>query len=277
MKKIKQPYLLCFFIALMLFPFMQPINTSAERAPLADISTLATVSSVEADGGFLEPVTDWFGSVGDSIENTIDGVEETVKGIVNYIGELIGTVDEAISSFSSGNTYSSDGVEEIQEKVNQADDLLKKIGIKPKSGEKIVYRVLPDKQDISEGIKARRPDRNMSIAGHVRNGSKENFKGSQFISTTKSFDVALDNARYDINNDRKPQDLRIVRIDLNKVTNKYYDLTDPEIQEKYLVTKAGKPFQMVRNYANSSQEVLVEKFIPKEAFELIGRPSEFMN
>jgi RHS repeat-associated protein len=48
----------------------------------------------------------------------------------------------------------------------------------------IVYRNLRPDEDIDKGISARLPGRGMTPGGHVRNGSKETFKGSQYISTT---------------------------------------------------------------------------------------------
>ncbi len=261
-------------MAIMLFPFLQPVQTAAEDTSFADITPVATVSTVEADEGFLEPVTDWFGSIGENVEGAVKGIEETVTEIVSYIGDLVETVDEAISTFSSGNT-SSDEVKQLQNKVNQADDILDDLGLK--SDEHTVYRVLREDEDPDKGIFAKAPEReHITIAGHVNNGGKRTFKGSKYISTTKSFDVALENATKDIMDDGKSQDLRIVQIDLNKVTEKYYDLTDPAIQDKYLVNSKGEPWEKVRRYANKSQELLVEKSIPANAITLIGRPSEFM-
>ncbi|QGH32837.1 hypothetical protein GI584_01665 [Gracilibacillus salitolerans] len=274
MKRIKYSYLLCFLMAIMLFPFLQPVQTAAEDTSFADITPVATVSTVEADEGFLEPITDWFGSIGENVEGAFKGIEETVTEIVSYIGDLVETVDEAISTFSSGNT-SSDEVKKLQNKVNQADDILDDLGLK--SNEHTVYRVLREDEDPDKGIFAKAPEReHITIAGHVNNGGKRTFKGSKYISTTKSFDVALENATKDIMDDGKSQDLRIVQIDLNKVTEKYYDLTDPAIQDKYLVNSKGEPWEKVRRYANKSQELLVEKSIPANAITLIGRPSEFM-
>ncbi|ELY2909913.1 RHS domain-containing protein [Cronobacter dublinensis] len=47
-----------------------------------------------------------------------------------------------------------------------------------------VYRNLRPDEDVNKGLSARLPGRDMSPAGHVRNGSKATFKGSQYISTT---------------------------------------------------------------------------------------------
>ncbi|AXI07717.1 hypothetical protein CUC15_01390 [Oceanobacillus zhaokaii] len=144
--------------------------------------------------------------------------------------------------------------------------------------ENTVYRVIREDEDSDKGIFAKAPEReHITIAGHVNNGSKKNFKGSKYISTTKSFEVALENATKDIMNAGKAQDLRIVQIDLEKVTNTYYDLTDPEVQDKYLVNSKGEPWEKVRRYVNKSQELLVEYSIPPEAIKLLGRPSEFSN
>ncbi|ELY3469268.1 PAAR/RHS domain-containing protein [Cronobacter universalis] len=52
-----------------------------------------------------------------------------------------------------------------------------------------VYRNLNPDEDINKGLSARLPGRDMPVAGHVRNGSKPTFKGSQYISTTTDPEV----------------------------------------------------------------------------------------
>jgi RHS repeat-associated protein len=55
----------------------------------------------------------------------------------------------------------------------------------------LVFRNLRPDESSAAGLSARNPSRGMSAAGHVRNGSSPNFKGSQWISTTTDPEVAL--------------------------------------------------------------------------------------
>lgn len=262
-------------MVILFFSFLQPVQSATEDTFFAETTSVATVSTVVADEGVFEIDYSWISSIGENVAGAVKGIEETVTDIISYIGDLIETVDEAISSFSSGND-SSDEVKQLVNKVNQAEDILDDLELQ--SDEYTVYRVLREDEDPDKGIFAKAPEReHISIAGHVNNGGKRTFKGSKYISTTKSFDVALVNATKDIMDGGRSQDLRIVQIDLKKVTEKYYDLTDPAIQDKYLVNSKGEPWEKVRRYANKSQEVLVEKSIPANAITLLGRPSEFIN
>ncbi len=120
----------------------------------------------------------------------------------------------------------------------------------------IVFRNLRPDENPASGLVARRPGRNMTPAGHVRNGSKPNFRGSQFISTTTDPAVAL---RY-----REPGQ-RTVMIDTDlleadAVGNRgVVDLSTPE-----LASEAGLrgPAQ---HYAANSSEVLLEGRVPPSA------------
>ncbi|RDW15013.1 DUF7587 domain-containing protein [Oceanobacillus chungangensis] len=273
MKRLKFPYLLCVLVALLLFPFFQPDQASGEGSANFNDTVTASVSTVESDDGLLEPISDWFGSLGDNIEVALDGLKDTFDKIVSYIGELFESVEESIAVFTGG----GDSNEEITNLNNTIDRAKENLGdISLELDETTVYRVIREDEEPGKGIFAKAPEReHITIAGHVNNGSKKNFKGSKYISTTKSFEVALENATKDIMNAGKAQDLRIVQIDLGKVTNTYYDLTDPKVQDKYLVNSKGEPWEKVRRYANKSQELLVEYSIPQEAITLLGRPSEF--
>ncbi|EAT1641134.1 hypothetical protein ZQ37_004436 [Salmonella enterica subsp. enterica] len=53
-----------------------------------------------------------------------------------------------------------------------------------------VFRNLRADESISDGLSAKALGRGMSAAGHVRNGSNDTFKGSQYISTTTDESVA---------------------------------------------------------------------------------------
>lgn len=275
MKKLLYPILLSLLIAIFLNPFFQPQQAFGE-SNYTDIASTDLVVE-DADEGFLEDISSWFDGLWENIDDAIDGVKEAFDEIFDFIGDLIGSIDEAIAVFTE-DTSEEDAINNLNDTLDQAEEFIediKNIPLEPK--ENIVYRVIREDEDPDKGIFAKAPEREeITIAGHVNNGSRPGFKGSKYISTTKSFQVAFENATKNINDGNSSQDLRIIQIDLNKVTNKYYDLTDPETQDKYLVSKAGKPWQRVRNYANKSQELLIEYSIPKEAITLLGRPSEFL-
>lgn len=278
MKALKYPFLLSILIAFFLIPFFQPYQAYGEElsSPNIDIASTDLVEK-DTDQGILEDITNSLDNLWENFDGAIDGVKEAFGELFEFIGNIIGSIDESIAVFT-GDASEEEGINNLNETFDQAEEYLediKDIPLEPK--ENIVYRVIREDEDPEKGIFAKAPEREeITIAGHVNNGSRPDFKGSKYISTTKSFKVAYENATKNINEGNSYQDLRIVQIDLNKVKNKYYDLTDPAIQDKYLVSKAGKPWQRVRNYANKSQELLVEYSIPKEAITLLGRPSEFL-
>ncbi|MEK3889457.1 DUF7587 domain-containing protein [Bacillus sp. FSL K6-3431] len=274
MKGFKFPNLLFILIASFVLLFIQPYQAAGEESAFLNNTVSASGSIAETDEGLLEPITDWFGSLRENTDNTIEGIKEKFDGIVGYIGELFESVDESIAVFTGG----GDSNEEITNLNNTIDQIEEKLGdISLNLDENTVYRVLREDENPDKGIFAKAPEReHITIAGHVNNGSKKTFKGSKYISTTKSFEVALENATKDIMNAGKAQDLRIIQIDLDKVPDTYYDLTDPDVQDKYLVNSKGEPWEKVRRYANKSQELLIENVIPPEAINLLGRPSEFM-
>ncbi|WP_026906737.1 DUF7587 domain-containing protein [Paucisalibacillus globulus] len=279
MKGLKYPLLLSMLIAFLLTPFIQPQQTYGEESSFSSYTVLASSDLVEnnVDEGFLEGVTNWFDSLWESIDNTIDGVKEAFDELFGFIGDLFESIDDSIALFIE-DASEEEIISNLDDTFDQAEEYLEEIkDIQLETKDNIVYRVIREDEEPEKGIFAKAPEREeITIAGHVNNGSRPDFKGSKYISTTKSFQVAFENATRNIMDGNSSQDLRIVQIDLNKVTNTYYDLTDPEVQDKYLVSKAGKPWQRVRNYANKSQELLVEYSIPKEAITLLGRPSEFL-
>lgn len=273
MKGFKFPNLLFVLIASFLL-FLQPHQAFGKEPALFNDTVSASVSIAETDEGLLDPITDWFSSLSEKVDSAIENTKEQFGRIAANIGELFGSVNESIAAFTGG----GDSSEEIANLNHTIDQVEKNLGdISLDLDDHKVYRVLREDENPDKGIFAKAPDReHITIAGHVNNGSKKTFKGSKYISTTKSFEVALENATKDIMNAGKAQDLRIIQIDLNKVPNTYYDLTDPDIQDKYLVNSKGEPWEKVRRYANKSQELLIEYSIPPEAIKQLGRPSEFM-
>ncbi|MCZ0304347.1 DUF6531 domain-containing protein [Escherichia coli] len=119
-----------------------------------------------------------------------------------------------------------------------------------------VFRNIRADESISEGLSAKNPGRGMSAAGHVRNGSNDSFKGSQFISTTVNEDVAV---RY-----REPGQTTVT-FDTDDVipdVKGNRNIIDLSTVEK--ATDAGLKGP-ARNYAVSSGEVLVEGHVPSNA------------
>lgn len=122
-----------------------------------------------------------------------------------------------------------------------------------------VYRVIRPDEDPTIGIAAKNPSASETIARHVRYGSKRWFR-SQYISTTRSLDVA-------INWWAKKPGNRIVRIDVRKVYNRVVDLSTEIGRRLYLEN------QIQRNFAKAFQEVIVEFYIPPAAIEPLVGPS----
>ncbi|WP_181785523.1 DUF6531 domain-containing protein [Streptomyces phytophilus] len=113
-----------------------------------------------------------------------------------------------------------------------------------------VYRNLRPDEDPALGLVAKNPDATYTPAGHVLNGSRPGW-ASQFISTTRSSDVAL-NSQWTSG--------RVVAIDLRMVPGSVIDLS----------TDAGRELHNIRgftaiNRTKSSAEVLITGRIPPEA------------
>lgn len=119
-----------------------------------------------------------------------------------------------------------------------------------------VFRNLRPDESVSDGLSAKAPGRGMSAAGHVRNGSNDTFKGSQYISTTTDEGVAR---QY-----RGPGQTTVT-----------FDTDDvlPDVKGNRSVTDLSTPEKAAeaglkgpaRNYAVSSSEVLVEGYVPPGA------------
>ncbi|MCP9266874.1 DUF6531 domain-containing protein [Xenorhabdus sp. XENO-1] len=116
-------------------------------------------------------------------------------------------------------------------------------------GLEIVYRNLRPDEKIDDGLSAKNPGRDMSPAGHVRNGSNDNFKGSQYISTTTDLNV--------ITKYREPDQIT-VKFDTKDVI--------PDIKGNLSIIDVSTPEKAANaglkgpaaNYAVSSKEILVE-------------------
>ena len=112
-----------------------------------------------------------------------------------------------------------------------------------------VWRNLRPDEVVSDGLSAKLPGRNMSIAGHLMNGSRHN--GAQFISTTTDPKV--------IEKWNEPGQ-RIVMFDTDDVipdvlgNKNIIDVSTPE-KARAAGLKRGRPY----SNAVSSKEVLVDK------------------
>ena len=115
-----------------------------------------------------------------------------------------------------------------------------------------VWRNLRPDEVVSDGLSAKLPGRNMSIAGHLMNGSRYN--GAQFISTTTDPKV--------IEKWNEPGQ-RIVMFDTDDVipdvlgNKNIIDVSTPE-KARAAGLKRGRPY----SNAVSSKEVLVEGRVP---------------
>lgn len=115
-----------------------------------------------------------------------------------------------------------------------------------------VWRNLRPDEVVSDGLSAKLPGRNMSIAGHLMNGSRHN--GAQFISTTTDPKV--------IEKWNEPGQ-RIVMFDTDDVipdvlgNKNIIDVSTPE-KARAAGLKRGRP----HSNAVSSKEVLVEGRVP---------------
>ena len=115
-----------------------------------------------------------------------------------------------------------------------------------------VWRNLRPDEVVSDGLSAKLPGRNMSIAGHLMNGSRHN--GAQFISTTTDPKV--------IEKWNEPGQ-RIVMFDTDDVipdvlgNKNIIDISTPE-KARAAGLKRGRP----HSNAVSSKEVLVEGRVP---------------
>jgi len=261
-------------ISFLSFQFVNPEFTKAE---VRNESILYTIESptIEEES-FFSSVKEWTDSILENVDDALDSIKEAFNTIVSYMDNLADDVTNAIAVFTGDEQESDSESSNINNTIDEAKDTVAEMD--RELDKNVVYRVLREDENPKNGIFAKAPEReHITIAGHVNNGSKKNFKGSKYISTTKSFDVAYKNATTDIMNGGKEQDLRIIQIDLEKVTNKYYDLTDPATQDKYLVNSKGEPWEKVRRYANASKELLIEYEIEPDAIEVLGRPSELKN
>lgn len=129
----------------------------------------------------------------------------------------------------------------------------------------MVYRNLRSNEDPSKGLSAVQPGRDMTPAGHVMNGSRENFKGSQYISTTTDPAVA---ERW-----RKEGQTQ-VRFDTDRVVpDSKGNLNILDISDREKAMNAGLKGRAV-GYAANSKEVLVEGHVPPDALEAVPPKEE---
>jgi len=116
----------------------------------------------------------------------------------------------------------------------------------------IVYRVIKDYETPNLGLVARDLDARIPPASHVAGA-----RSSQWISTTKSIDVAK---RYSARDN-----CRVCQIDLSKVDTEIVDLSNG-IPGMSSTTRLSR-------WAQASQEVLVRDFIPSEAIINVWLPA----
>ncbi len=113
----------------------------------------------------------------------------------------------------------------------------------------VLYRVIRQDESLSQSIVAKNPNATYTVEGHVLNGSRIS---TQYVSTTRSIQVAIKWAQQSGN--------RIIVIDPSKIQGEIIDLTNPAVRNALLRGNTA------RNFATSSQEVLIKGQIPTSAF-----------
>jgi RHS repeat-associated protein len=93
--------------------------------------------------------------------------------------------DSNIGTYISKDPIGLKGGSRLYEYVNDSNIEIDPFGLIT------VYRNLRPDEIVSEGLNAKIPGRGMTATGHILNGSKPTFKGSQYISATTDPAVAL--------------------------------------------------------------------------------------
>jgi len=119
-------------------------------------------------------------------------------------------------------------------------------GVEAAEEANIVYRGLAAGEDAAAGLVARAPEAGNSIASHVAGQ-----RASQWISTTKSLDIAM--SRFGQNG--------VVAIDLSKVSGTVVDVSAgiPGMSPKFMLSR----------WAIKTQELLIQGEIPANAIKII--------
>ncbi|HJT59619.1 MAG TPA: RHS repeat-associated core domain-containing protein, partial [Ktedonobacteraceae bacterium] len=141
--------------------------------------------------------------------------------------------------------------------------LAEEAGALAEEGPNLLYRVLRADEDPAIGLLSKDPNAAESIINHVLNGGKEGFE-SQFISTTKSLQVALKWAAKGGN--------RIAEIDASKVLGDIIDISTREGTAANGISFPSRAY----SYAISSREVLIAGSIPAEAINWVEDVSNWM-
>ena len=119
-----------------------------------------------------------------------------------------------------------------------------------------VYRVIRDDENPSQGLEAKDPNKNYKPSFHICRGSTY---PSQYISTTADLDVALNYAAATNN--------RVVSINLRVARNAGIQIGDYR-------DGGDLTFSMARNFARSSQEILLwGGVIPRNAIQIVYNPN----
>lgn len=119
----------------------------------------------------------------------------------------------------------------------------------------ILYRLLRSDEDPSQDLHAKDPWSPTSVEQHVTRGSHG--ISSRYISCSKSLEAIEKFASMS-----KTSPKRLVKIETRTGWSSIHpiDLTDAYILEKYISPENSKG----RRYAEIYQEVLIERYIPKE-------------
>ncbi len=120
-------------------------------------------------------------------------------------------------------------------------------------GLEILYRLLRSDENWTEGLTAKKPERGMTVHGHVSSGSRN--KGSQFISTSKDPVYLADRWH-------QPGQI-MVAIDTDKL-GKDVQIIDISTKEKAIAAGVGSGSA---SFPAKSKEVLLVGYVPPSAME----------
>ncbi|MCD9620611.1 RHS repeat domain-containing protein [Tenacibaculum maritimum] len=123
-----------------------------------------------------------------------------------------------------------------------------------------VYRNLNETDNKDKGLSAKLPHRNMEANGHVRNGSKKTFKGSQFISTTTDINVAMK---------WKKEGRPLVTFDTDDVVPDVKGAKQVLDVSTLNKAKAHGLRGPSSGYAANSKEVLIEGHVPSDKITVV--------
>ena len=127
-----------------------------------------------------------------------------------------------------------------------------------------LFRVLRPDEDPANGLYPKDPSANKTVFQHIRNGSQPGFQ-SQYISTTNDLGVAL---RWGLQSGA-----RIAEIDSSQVEGNIIDVSTRDFLAPHGINYPSPAY----SYAISSQETLIDGYVPPEAIRWVNLAEDLAN